>query len=194
MRRRIVTTRSGCLKLVAFAFLTVGAPPTSRLEAQLVEAPKRFTVAEMVGDLTDQGKLFRSLDVDSTYAGESRYRAAPRRNAIDTDLPAGSLQAFTWLAPQMQHQPLYFEQVNLERYGTGPHPCLQPAASAVHFLSAAAVLPYKAGRQCPSTRVYALGDYRPGDCTPHHLYYEPWSWRGFITQSLAVTSLGVTAP
>jgi hypothetical protein len=47
------------------------------------------------------------------------------------------------------HQPLYFEDANLERYGTTRYPRLQPLCSAAHFGFSAATLPYQMVQQRP---------------------------------------------
>lgn len=82
-----------------------------------------------------------------------------------------------WESPAMYHRPLYFEEVNLERYGHR-HTFLQPGLSAAHFVGNAIALPYKIGVNHPCERIYTLGHYRPGDCNPHNVHGLPWSWRG----------------
>ncbi|MEX0791986.1 MAG: hypothetical protein WD045_02545 [Pirellulaceae bacterium] len=82
-----------------------------------------------------------------------------------------------WESPAMFHRPLYFEEVNLERYGHR-HAFLQPGLSAAHFVGNAIALPYKIGVNHPCERIYTLGHYRPGDCNPHNVHGLPWSWRG----------------
>lgn len=79
-------------------------------------------------------------------------------------------QAFTWASPNMYHQPLYFEQVNLERYGIGHRPCMQPLFSGLHFYGSVLMLPYKMYRLSPHECVYTLGHQRPGDavCYQRH--------------------------
>lgn len=82
-----------------------------------------------------------------------------------------------WEAPSFYHRPLYFEEVNLERYGHR-HTHLQPVASTAHFFANTLALPYKIGVNHPCERIYTLGHYRPGDCNPHARHGLPWSWRG----------------
>ena len=89
---------------------------------------------------------------------------------------------YNWDATCFYHNPLYFEEANLERYGyqcgdrscccsCGRECCLQPAASAAHFYGAVLALPYCMFEQCPGDCVYTLGHYRPGDCNPWRCYW-----------------------
>lgn len=80
---------------------------------------------------------------------------------------------FNWVASCLCHNPLYFEEVNLERYGYGPGcygPCctnaVQSLSSAAHFFGNVVALPYKMGVDCPMECDYTLGHYRPGSCPP----------------------------
>ena len=49
---------------------------------------------------------------------------------------------FTWTASALCHKPLYFEDVQLERYGHMCGPWLQPFASGFQFFASILVLPY----------------------------------------------------
>jgi hypothetical protein len=60
-----------------------------------------------------------------------------------------SQQCYAWDAPCTVHRPLYFEEVNLERYGYGCCDCLQSAASAAHFFGTVPALPYCMAADCP---------------------------------------------
>lgn len=89
--------------------------------------------------------------------------------------------AYQWNATCFCHQPLYFEEINLERYGYQcgdrccccSECCLQPAASAAHFFGTVLVLPYCMAVDCPGDCVYTLGHYRPGDCNPWRWHWPP---------------------
>jgi hypothetical protein len=75
------------------------------------------------------------------------------------------LYAFWWQTPGLCHQPLYFEQVNLERYG---YSCgkFQPVLSAAHFFGTVGALPYLMTVDPPHQCVYTLGHSLPGSCVP----------------------------
>jgi hypothetical protein len=76
------------------------------------------------------------------------------------------VQSFLWEASSFCHDPLYFEEINLERYGYGCCACIQPAVSACHFFATVPALPYKMAVDCPCDCDYTLGHYRPGSCPP----------------------------
>lgn len=95
----------------------------------------------------------------------------------------------TWKASNLCHNPLYFEDVNLERYGHTHGPVLEPVVQSAHFFANIAVLPYKMGVHCPSECQYALGYYRPGNCAPWITPPVPISARGAIAQAATMTGL-----
>ncbi len=83
------------------------------------------------------------------------------------------VNSFHWVASCFCTNPLYFEEINLERYGYGCSllgPCssnsLQSAVSAAHFFATVPILPYKMAVDCPGECDYTLGHYRPGSCPP----------------------------
>ena len=82
-------------------------------------------------------------------------------------------QLYEWDATALCHRPLYFEEINLERYGYGCCACLQPAASAAHFFGTVPALPYCMAAECPCECVYTLGHYRPGSCPPWRCHWPP---------------------
>ena len=95
----------------------------------------------------------------------------------------------TWKASNLCHNPLYFEDVNLERYGHTHGPLLEPVVQSAHFFANIAILPYKMGVHCPRECQYALGYYRPGNCAPWIKPPVPISARGAISQAAAMTGM-----
>lgn len=95
----------------------------------------------------------------------------------------------TWKASNLCHNPLYFEDVNLERYGHTRGPLLEPIVQSAHFFANIAVLPYKMGVHAPNECQYALGYYRPGNCAPWIKPPMPISARGAIAQAATMTGL-----
>jgi hypothetical protein len=93
--------------------------------------------------------------------------------------------SMTWKASALCHKTLYFEDVQLERYGHTAGPFVQPVLSGAHFFANVALLPYKLGINPPRECHYALGYYRPGDCAPWMVQPFPLSARG------AMTALGI---
>ena len=82
-------------------------------------------------------------------------------------------QAILWEAPDIRHNPLYFEDIGLERYGQDAG-LLQPVMSGVHFFGGVHNLPLHAMVKPPFSCDYPLGHYRPGNCVPYLHYSFPW--------------------
>jgi hypothetical protein len=87
---------------------------------------------------------------------------------------------YTWTAAALCHKPLYFEDVQLERYGHMAGPWVQPFASAANFFCTFPILPYKMGLELPNECMYTLGYYRPGSCAPYLFDPLPISVRGLF--------------
>jgi hypothetical protein len=94
---------------------------------------------------------------------------------------------FAWQATGQCHKPLYFEDVQLERYGHTWNPVVQPFMSAAHFFGSVPLLPYKMGLNPPNECMYALGYYRPGNCAPYMIEPLPLSVRAGAFQALGIT-------
>src|SRR5207302_4393758 len=77
--------------------------------------------------------------------------------------------AFGWDAPAVYFKPLYFEDINRERYGIH-FKCCQPFVSFGNFFGRCAVLPYRLLAQPPCECIYTLGYERPNNCIPLHCY------------------------
>jgi hypothetical protein len=90
---------------------------------------------------------------------------------------------FAWHASALCHKPLYFEQVQLERYGHTAGPLRQPFISGAHFFLSIAALPYKMAINPPHECQYALGYYRPGSCAPWMIPPVPLSLRGAVAET-----------
>ncbi len=94
---------------------------------------------------------------------------------------------YFWEPPSVCHRPLYFEEANLERYGYGAHPILQPAVSGARFLATTAALPYLMTAQSPRDCVYTLGRDRPGSLVPRRPHY-PELRPGAVTAEAGVAA------
>ncbi|HLJ11118.1 MAG TPA: HEAT repeat domain-containing protein [Planctomycetaceae bacterium] len=85
---------------------------------------------------------------------------------------------FGWDAPAVYFKPLYFEDINLERYGIH-FKCCQPFVSFGSFFGRCVFLPYRLIAQPPCECIYTLGYERPNNCIPLHCYrigYPKLSW------------------
>jgi hypothetical protein len=91
-------------------------------------------------------------------------RPADLASARATNLPPRMLSGSLFAAAHPEryvycftHQPIYFEDANLERCGIA-HGCCQPVCSAAKFLSQAALWPYSLVATPPGSTVITLGD------------------------------------
>ncbi|GIW93756.1 MAG: hypothetical protein KatS3mg110_1797 [Pirellulaceae bacterium] len=138
---------------------------------------------------TREGKIeqipYRELsDVDQCYfaawwgipsectLGYERYE--PRQ-----PVPA----TFAWKASAVYHKPLYFEEVQLERYGHSARPLIQTALSGAHFVGNIATLPYQMAIHPMWECQYPLGHYRPGNCAPWLVPPVPVSAKGGLAEA-----------
>ncbi len=125
-----------------------------------------------VYDLSDNDMCF--LTAWWRLPGECQSQNAaylpPTRNWVPS--------TYAWTASALCHKPLYFEEVQLERYGHTAGPLKQPLISGAHFFLNIVALPYKMGINPPLECQYPLGYYRPGDCAPWHIPPVPLSLRG----------------
>ncbi len=134
-------------------------------------------------------------DIDVAYVAEAWN--LPLRCGIGFESYAGrqfTPSAVEWKASGLCHKPLYFEDVQLERYGHEVGPVLQPLLSSAHFFGNALILPYKMGIHPPNECQYALGYYRPGNCAPYMIQPFPFSLRGAAAQAGFVTGAAALIP
>ncbi len=101
---------------------------------------------------------------------------------------------YAWTASGLCHKPLYFEDVQLERYGHMCGPWLQPFASGFQFFATIPVLPYEMGIELPGECIYTLGYYRPGDCAPYMLDPIPLSVRAAFFEGCSIVAFGYAFP
>lgn len=74
-------------------------------------------------------------------------------------------KTFAWAAPDIRYQPLYFEDVALERYGQTHGLLQQPIYSGFHFFRSTVSLPYQMIKEPPRSCEYPWGFCRPGSPT-----------------------------
>lgn len=119
-----------------------------------------ISIAQPAGDLpTDQATLCWN-QINQTAGPLAMVRCWP-------------VLCYQWDATCFCHRPLYFEEINLERYGYQCDCCLQPFASAAHFFGTVPLMPYCMANECPGECVYTLGHYRPGSCPPLRWHWAP---------------------
>ena len=129
---------------------------------------------------------------DRESVPEDRYSELAA--AAESEVVVRHPMTYSWVAPGLSHNPLYTEDVALERYGWSYRPVVQPFVSGVHFLADVALLPYQAGLDCPSDVQCNLGYRRPGNCAPQVKKHLPWSWKGAALQGGAVVGVSALFP
>lgn len=155
-----------------------GAGSKSQPEAYLTATSQadtkklKFNVASYTGPLSDAGQLFAASKIDSEFRNKAVVTANLEREQGGALLPPWEHRIYTWSAPHFYHQPLYFQQINLERYGVGSRPLVSPIQSATHFYGSMALWPAKMIWNWPTESVYSLGHQRPGDC----VNYQRCTW------------------
>jgi hypothetical protein len=158
-------------------------------------------------------ELVRSLsDISPFYNYESpRQRAAVLNEnmpeskinlvPIDIELPDNELKQrlspdrlFAWEASNLFHNPLYFEDAPLERYGHSRPFFLQPLFSLTRMSVQLLGMPYQSVIDTPHTKRYTLGWYRPGEPAPHLHYQIPLNIEAAAAQGLVVTGAAFLVP
>lgn len=194
-------------------FPVADAPTTSSTGPILVDVPtpeSAISVAQ-VGDPKDVTSLKLPLKSITEIQPFASYSAVEKQKDQDgneitfvedlsglklLDLPeSGSLERnygethYHWMASNLHHNPLYFEDVSLERYGhTYPYG-LQPFVSLSKFSCQVVGLPYQMALNPAWCDEYALGYYRPGDCAPKLRYRIPWDKKAVCTAAGVYTGL-----
>ena len=158
--------------------LEAGTASSSQLESyqtvtsQADTKKLKFNVASYTGPLSDAGQLFAASKIDSEFRNKAIVTTLFEREQGSAVLPPWEHRIYTWSAPHFYHQPLYFQQINLERYGVGSRPLVAPIQSAAHFYGSMALWPAKMIWNWPTESVYSLGHQRPGDC----VNYQRCTW------------------
>lgn len=207
--------RSNLFSLVAsLAFLSLPICGTQASEQRTPQLPRPIRAAtppEPI-DVPEAGASPRPVN-----AMQSRMKIRPITSiSIDTSLPEGTLppnpaaeafagepvtntstesrQAplrFSHTNPALGfcHQPLYFEQPLMERYGRGPARC-GCVISAAHFFGSIPMLPYKMVMQRPRE---CVPSWRCRSCRDEFLR-SPRSRRAAATQAIVTAGLLLALP
>jgi hypothetical protein len=183
----------------------------------------RHFVSEPVSVLsTSQGQSVAEPEQQSPFLIDFRQRPItevttsilPRSPSVPEDVAQARLQElgnvsyesvlmrqwmgmrYCWDASALHHRPLYFEEVNLERYGYGPRylRAVQPVLSGAHFFATVPTLPYQMAMGPPHRVEYALGHYRPGSPAPYRVQYPPLSIPGSLAEAGVIVGLIALIP
>ncbi len=149
------------------------------------------SLSQIVYDAAPASKELRDRPVTGPAANVFGSSAAISSSALQSRFQPA---CFDWAAPGFYHQPLYFEEVNLERYGNYVGcsycgDCAQSVISTAHFFGTVPFMPYKIGADPCCERQYTLGYSRPGNCNPCQLEYPEKSCHGAVYQGLATAGV-----
>jgi hypothetical protein len=133
-------------------------------------------------------------DMPANTAGElAKSGGLPALNLVRNDW---SQVNFCWDATAMAHRPLYFEEINLERYGytTRCPYIVQPVVSGARFFATVPILPYRMVAEPWCEQVYTLGQYRPGSCVPNQWNMLPLSVTGASAEAAVASGIVFAVP
>jgi hypothetical protein len=140
--------------------------------AKRSEPKPLLTVDSMVRPSSDLSSVFARLKTDRSFV-ESGSPETGNRSSFDSNLdreildqPDWSQLSYCWETPVFSHRPLYFEQPNLERYGSRNPNYVTPLLSAGHFYGSLFLMPWQMVREHPCDCRSTLGNRRPGNCNP----------------------------
>ncbi len=187
------------------------APPPSQAEEPGLSPPPylpptetRSKKSEVRQPLLEQETIAREHQLKETCPspkdlkkiGQLTTNLTPEAGDLPQDCPLGNdvfqgrcwcPTTFAWTASSLCHKPLYFDDTSLEVYGHMWGPWVQPILSGARFFGTFFILPYEMGLELPGECIYALGDYRPGDCAPYQLDPLPLSIRAALFEAGAWT-------
>lgn len=144
-------------QLLAFSGIALGQVVGGLQDA---DGPQ-FTIEQMTSPMGDAATLLTR--VASQPSTDPPSMMPELRIAIDNGF-AWQGEVYFWSSPVFAHNPLYFEQTKLERYGWDSPRCLHPAMSAIHFYGSLGSLPVKALFTPPHRCVSTVNNDRPGTC------------------------------
>lgn len=96
-------------------------------------------------------------------------------------------------ASAVPYQPLYFEEVNLERYGRGCG-AIQPAVSGMRFLATIPALPYAMSVHDSRKAYYWNWPYPAGAAAPPVRELPPVQWDSLLLEGTAITGAAFLIP
>ena len=134
----------------------------------------------------------QQLELPENAARTLFSKQAPIRHRVGQSRE-WSVTAYEWQPTEFCHGPLYFEEINLERYGN-EFCYLQPAISSVHFFGTLPLLPYKTAADSPIDCIYELGHFRPGNLIPFRHHRIPFDFWAALYQGGVVTGLLYAIP
>lgn len=170
-------------------------------EGEVVARGKPVSATRYGINIVDAAGLPRTLSLSSLSDSDQRYAWELIDLPFECELVTTHIldrnftpSTVTWYASALCHKPLYFEDIQLERYGHTKGPIRQPVRSAARFLGQAALLPYQMGIHPPNECQYSLGLFRPGSCAPYLRTPFPWERRAVGYEAAALAGVFLLIP
>ena len=173
---------------------TPAAPPAPAAENQGKPMTSTFFLDQRrIGDVKAVIAQTPGDTPTNTASELARSGGLPALNFVRGDW---SRTCYCWDATAMFHRPLYFEEINLERYGyTTKCPYIvQPVVSGARFFATVPILPYRMVAEPWCEQVYTLGQYRPGSCVPNQWNMLPLSVTGASAEAAVAAGLVFAVP
>jgi hypothetical protein len=145
-----------------------------------------------ISQLTTQIAVSMTANTPDATLPKLSEVAAQRVHLPGTRRPWNGM-SYYWDASHLVHQPLYFEDPNLERNGYS-RGCAQPFFSAARFFGRIPLLPYALAVHPHYQAEYALGDVRPGSPAPYVYERPPLRAGGALFEAAVVTGLFFAIP
>lgn len=102
--------------------------------------------------------------------------------------------AFFLQPAEFCYQPLYFEELNLERYGTCKFPLAQPVLSGAHFFATVPAMPYLMSWKLPRRCYYDTTEYYAGRQAPWQRELPPLRLGPSAVETAAITGAILILP
>ena len=131
------------------------------------------------------------------YPPGTRVPECPEEVSLGSGVYEGRVipdTVFNWQASNLYHNPLYFEDPALERYGHTHNDFVQPFVSVGRFGVQLLGLPYQMTIDPVRKKMFTLGWYRPGEWAPYKHYRIPWNREAAVRQAGVVTGLIFAVP
>jgi len=162
-------------------------PGGSEPEAQLVDGDRYKPISQVSLNIAP-----KAGPLPPDRAAEVFSDLKPREQPPGTTRNVNAHTVY-WQASLLNHQPLYFEDVNLERHGFS-YGIWQPLVSGTKFFATMPALPYLVAAQPPQTTRYTLGETRPGNHACYVYEFPPLNADAALIEAGVITGLFFIIP
>jgi hypothetical protein len=150
-----------------------GRPTAFAAACALQGKESQDPLSTLIPTLRGIGQLTTDIHVREGGELPKDFAAEVAKNSLAPMRQPWAPVCYYWEASGLWFHPLYFEQINAERYGYTAGCALEPVISGAVFYLTIPTLPWQMMAQPPWEREYALGYYRPGSPAPRCINYAP---------------------